>query len=1152
MKNTHQIRSDPLRPLAHANPTLSLARFRDMNAVVHLCSEADPAQAAIEDLRALGIWLSNVELRNLLAEYDGNINAAANAHFEGLSTRAAPRPTEAVFYSRKQQRLSSPLPSEPSSSVGSASGSQSVQAPRQESRPAMPGTSGWHVELEGRYDRYPQQVQLELECAWHRGTAGVTIAIDGQTFEVEFCQVAGGAQGGLVATQRGNKSRKVLRHVPNGAPELLMLAQVVAHPACARDVLEYVSRLGAAIDALKQAMDRVKATRDDWITSTIDYSQNYCPLLRGHSIFLVGRFLFGCGEASGSRRGKLHSLITECGGKIQSAAAPNGNTTMLVRGLADDEEHASCLYEARKVNGKRKAKGGGKAPPMYECTEVDFAEQLSGGGSGEGCFPWQLKQLYETTALRRQRQTLLRLALSSAAWQRFEASEPRPLQGLHVAMTGCMLLMSGGEQADTHTELKLFIKRCGGEVVPSVSKASTDLLLVGRGEKGEDGKETGKGEDPRSSGKYKAADDYNASLEKEGKPPIVILSEEELLPWLLSAAAKERIAHAASRTPKAPSAIKAETANPFHKPDLRAVRFTSTAQRAHGCGEPGGKGSVLADALAAPQGYTLASALVTAQSINASFVWTMLQMASVADDAPPDLAPEVTMVHWEADPNRRSQSDGAPWQGPPLPVGDVDVDSKSEASAASSAAPSAERAESESQESKWLGSGAMEEAAARGTWRLPIGANPHLDRLIELRRKPRLKCAYRLTADTTIERCHGQVHSKFWMLRFASTMRGDDAEVVRLVVSSGNAQTGAYGGVPERRSLLGLWWADFDCSPRSGASTSAAAATAPTAPASRPCSAFRATLLHHVEALLASKKRHGAGSFENRAAAEASWRRMRDAWERADTSTADAAGTTLVSHVPGIYPLPSGHTPCAVPMGMAALHDCFRRALRHPRERLDLAVVAHCANGWSAGHDGAERLREWCTGAAPNGGTVRFHWPRRDALSILGKARSSSAVRDGYMENEAPEWLKAAPLVGLRLRDDVISKGGHLGYQATPHLMLYVLHEPIETDGDAPRIRRLLLTSANFSAAPWGYARDQKLEVRNFELGVLVEPQQPEDLVAPLGDLRTSGGGARSQKAWAEAIPFHLEGREPCHDPFLGHQQLVRSQGKAEKGQLNY
>ena len=49
------------------------------------------------------------------------------------------------------------------------------------------------------------------------------------------------------------------------------------------------------------------------------------------------------------------------------------------------------------------------------------------------------------------------------------------------------------------------------------------------------------------------------------------------------------------------------------------------------------------------------------------------------------------------------------------------------------------------------------------------------------------------------------------------------------------------------------------------------------------------------------------------------------------------------------------------------------------------------------------------------------------------------------------------------------ARGEKSDYVCTPHLMLYILHEPVTTADELPRIRRLLLTSANLSAAcaPW-------------------------------------------------------------------------------------
>ena len=46
---------------------------------------------------------------------------------------------------------------------------------------------------------------------------------------------------------------------------------------------------------------------------------------------------------------------------------------------------------------------------------------------------------------------------------------------------------------DTHAVVGGLVRRCGGAVVASVPKGSTGLLIVGRGEKGENGKPDGKG-----------------------------------------------------------------------------------------------------------------------------------------------------------------------------------------------------------------------------------------------------------------------------------------------------------------------------------------------------------------------------------------------------------------------------------------------------------------------------------------------------------------------------------------------------------------------------------------------------------------------------------------------------------------------------------
>jgi hypothetical protein len=92
--------------------------------------------------------------------------------------------------------------------------------------------------------------------------------------------------------------------------------------------------------------------------------------------------------------------------------------------------------------------------------------------------------------------------------------------------------------------------------------------------------------------------------------------------------------------------------------------------------------------------------------------------------------------------------------------------------------------------------------------------------------------------------------------------------------------------------------------------------------------------------------------------------------------------------------------------------------------------------------------------------------------------------------------------------------------QATPHLMLYALHEP----APAYKLRRLLLTSANLSAAAWGYRApagpaeaEAPLQVRSFELGVSVRPLDDQQL------------------------PIDLDASTPCANPYVGRMGAAAS-----------
>ena len=1120
---------------------------------------------------------------------------------------------------------------------------------------------GWYWVHAGSLQPYTWHVQLELEAAYHRGDAELQISPNGLKYDVVFDRSAPPTLDRPTAKQRGyEKERDVFRVITSDELPLLSEARHTARLERAEDVLPYVAELKAAADALEAARRGVTATYEVWLAATAPLQ-----LLREQSVALVGT----APDTTLIGRGRLHKLITDSGGNLPSEKAKekvNRNTTILVLSAGTDGTLVStseaaaetALGAARKAasdeNARRGAVVGAKRKELIAIyDEVGFVKSLTQGAASEGSFPWHVRSLATARSLKRQKHALLQLAMASAVWRLVEQRVPPPLHGLRVVMTGVMLLSNGDLSTDTHAEVRALVRRLGVLGLPGggVTKSETDVLIVGRGEKGENGKPNGKGEAAESSAKYAAALKFNAEWSERHKkraaehasscpdaaadgaaagsaaataatataaataaaataaaaqcstagsvdrPPIAIVYEEDVWAFALSEGARELVRARAGRPQRLACPPREKTMPPMHKPDLRAIRYSSISQQAHGRGEPGVKGSVLADALAAPEGYSLMSALIAAQSVDPSFVWTMLQTASVSDGAPSKMQPSIILIDWVPDPTRRAHSDGQPWQ-PPIAADPILTPEEAGPSEYLLCASSAERpagaaglaAGLELQSgsirpslemqsgsiwpslemqsgSIWLGSEMLEDRSRSGTLRLRDGGNTHLEAICACRQKPLIRHAYRVSADTTIEAGHGQMHSKFWLLHFAS-VHDDGREVVRLVVSSANAQAGAYGGMPGRRSLCGLWWADFVCS-----------ATDASPP---PPSPLRTTLLHHVQGLLASKKRHGAGSLENRTAAERLWREtLRGALERADTSPADAAGTTLISHVPGTYPhaMATPGSPEAIslqaslrgcelldamsevqprslprcelpPMGLPALRECFHRALRHPSERLDCSVLAHCASGWSAGGDGAQRFSQWCEAAAPNGGHVTFHWPRRGDSSILGSARAA-APREGFHECRTPEWLIALPMVQLALRTDILP-ADNSGYQATPHLMLYVLHEPLPADGQPPAIRRLLLTSANLSAAPWGYVRSGEIEIRNFELGVCVAPEWPVELVEPLGSPKGPDQAGRSHRVWAQAIPFHLEQRAPCTDPYLGKGIGTRSDGRAEIGHLNY
>ena len=209
------------------------------------------------------------------------------------------------------------------------------------------------------------------------------------------------------------------------------------------------------------------------------------------------------------------------------------------------------------------------------------------------------------------------------------------------------MLHLAGPFVDTHSIVGGIIRACGGTVASAVAQSTTDALVIGRGEKGEGGKPNGKGERPESSAKYINAFAINERREAAGKPPILIIYEEALLAFILSAEA-ETLAEAAGGRAKrrsGPAAPKDATDKPYHQPDLRAIRFTSIAQQAHGRGEPGAKGGVLADALAARRLQPQNGPCRRAER-QSDVCLDGPPDGERVDGAPPELAPELIMICW--------------------------------------------------------------------------------------------------------------------------------------------------------------------------------------------------------------------------------------------------------------------------------------------------------------------------------------------------------------------------------------------------------------------------------------------------------------------------------------------------------------------------
>ena len=144
---------------------------------------------------------------------------------------------------------------------------------------------------------------------------------------------------------------------------------------------------------------------------------------------------------------------------------------------------------------------------------------------------------------------------------------------------------------------------------------------------------------------------------------------------------------------------------------------------------------------------------------------------------------------------------------------------------------------------------------------------------------------------------------------------------------------------------------------------------------------------------------------------------------------------------------------------------------------LNCSAVCHSYGGWlEGGATGRARLSRLKSAMAPGGGDINVFWPERGDKQLFQKDRSTENVGLKYAtQDRGLEQIKAAcageALTRLRVAAHANERGADK-YVYTPHLMLYVLHDA------AGGIKRLLLSSANLSAAAWGRRRSHKFPER--------------------------------------------------------------------------
>ena len=163
-----------------------------MSTIVDLCDSDDtdedeqrepPSRSTLRQLTAGA--LVDDELDRLLHATGGDVEQAANAYLDGRWRELLGQEAAAAASSSapaKRPNTATSVEQEPSAATTAVASRK---------RPRLTAAAcGWYVFRGGQLHPYPPTDQIQLECAWLRDEAAVSVCSEGNRFEISFSSAA--------------------------------------------------------------------------------------------------------------------------------------------------------------------------------------------------------------------------------------------------------------------------------------------------------------------------------------------------------------------------------------------------------------------------------------------------------------------------------------------------------------------------------------------------------------------------------------------------------------------------------------------------------------------------------------------------------------------------------------------------------------------------------------------------------------------------------------------------------------------------------------------------------------------------------------------------------------------------------------------------